>query len=64
MFGNFITQYKEMLYMLAEISAGTLELIGILIIIIGSCRALVRLVQSLMKKHPFRVVADLGKALS
>ena len=50
--------------MLAEIAASTLELIGVLIIIVGSFRALVRLAGSLLKKQPFRVVVDLGKALS
>ena len=64
MFESIIAYYKDALYVLAEISASTLELIGILIIIIGSCRALVRLVKSLVKKQPFRVVVDLGKALS
>lgn len=62
--GNLIGQYKEALYMLAEIAASTLELIGVLIIIVGSFRALVRLAGSLLKKQPFRVVVDLGKALS
>lgn len=64
MLENIIAQYKEMLYLVAEIAASTLELIGILIIIVGSVRALVRLIQCLLKKHPFHVVVDLGKALS
>ncbi|MBO7149166.1 MAG: DUF1622 domain-containing protein [Clostridia bacterium] len=64
MLESFIAQYKEVLYLLAEISASTLELIGIIIIIFGSCRALVRLVGCVVKKHPFHVVVDLGKALS
>ncbi len=61
---NMIAQYKEWLYILAEFAASTLELIGVLIIVIGSCRALVRLVKCLVKKLPFHVVVDLGKALS
>ena len=64
MWENVIAQYKDFLYPLAEISAYTLELIGILIIIIGSIRALIRLFQSLCRKEPFHVVIDLGKALS
>ena len=64
MLENILAQYKEILYLLAEIAASTLELIGILIIIVGSVRALVGLVRCLVKKHPFHVVADLGKALS
>lgn len=64
MIENIIAQYKNGLYTLAEISAHTLELIGVLIIIIGSCRALLLLLKCLLKKQPFHVVVDLGKALS
>lgn len=64
MLENFLLQYKEILTIVAEIAANTLELVGILIIIIGSGRALVRLFQCLVKKHPFHVVIDLGKALA
>ena len=61
---NIIAQYKEGLYILAEFAASSLELVGILIIVIGSFRALVRLAQCMIRKHPFHVVVDLGKALS
>lgn len=64
MLENLMTQYKELLYPLAEIAACTLELVGIIIIVAGSARALVRLLQCLWKKQPFHVVIDLGKALS
>ena len=64
MLENIMIQYKEVLYTLAEFSASTLELIGILIIVIGSLRALIRLVQCVVTKKPFHVVVDLGKALS
>lgn len=64
MLENIIVHYKDILYALAEIAASSLELIGILIIIIGSCRALIRLFKCLVKKLPFHVVIDLGKALS
>ena len=64
MLENIIAQYKDVLHVLADISASTLEFVGILIIIIGSARALVRLIKCLVKKAPFRVVIDLGKALS
>ncbi len=64
MLENIVAQYKDFLYPLAEISAYSLELVGILIIIVGSCRALVRLFRCLFKRQPFRVVVDLGKALS
>ena len=55
---------KGFLHPMAEISAGVLELIGIIIIIIGSFRALVRLIESAFKKKGFHIVVDLGKALS
>ena len=61
---QFAASIKDFLYPAAEISAYALEFIGIAIIIIGSFRALVRLVQSLIKKKGFHVVVDLGKALS
>ena len=64
MLENFILQYKDFLFLLAEFAASTLELVGILIIIIGSVRALIRLIQCLIRKQPFHVVVDLGKALS
>ena len=56
MLTDFIAQFKNFLYNLAEISAGILELIGILIIIIGSCRALVRLFRCAIKKETFHIV--------
>ncbi len=61
---EFVAKFKEFIHPMAEISAGVLEMIGIIIIIIGSFRALIRLVQCLVKKRPFHVVIDLGKALS
>ena len=64
MLENLIAHYKDFLYVFAEIAASTLELIGILIIVIGSARALVRLLRCLLKKENFHVVIDLGKALS
>ncbi|MBQ4612174.1 MAG: DUF1622 domain-containing protein [Clostridia bacterium] len=64
MLETFLAQYKEFLYPIAEIAACTLELVGVLIIIIGSARALWRLISCLRKKQPFHVVVDLGKALS
>ena len=65
MIEKFILDFKNVfLYPVAEISASLLELVGIVIIIIGSCRALVRLAHFVLKKQPFNIVIDLGKALS
>lgn len=64
MLENIIIGFKGLLYPFAELSASMLELVGILIIVFGSGRALVKLIQCLYKKRPFYVVSDLGKALS
>lgn len=64
MLENLVAQYKEFLHPVAELSAGMLELIGIVIIIIGSFRALVKLIGCLIKKQPLHIVIDLGKALA
>ena len=61
---QFVSHFKDFLNPIAEISANLLELVGIIIIIVGSCRALIRLIQCVIKKRPFHVVIDLGKALS
>lgn len=61
---NIIAGYKDLLYNFAEFAASTLELVGIIIIVVGSFRALVRLFNCVIKKQPFHVVIDLGKALS
>lgn len=62
--GQIAAYIKEFLYPVAEISASVLELIGIIIIIVGSCRALIKLIRCVFKKKSFHVVVDLGKALS
>ena len=64
MLENIIIQFKSILYPFSELSAYTLELIGVLIIVFGSFRALVRLLRCIFKKSPFHVVSDLGKALT
>ncbi len=64
MLENIIAGYKDFLYPFAEFAAYTLELVGILIIIVGSVRALIKLLQSIFRRAPFHVVVDLGKALS
>ena len=61
---NFIEMFKNILNPIAEISASMLELVGIIIIVIGSARALIKLIRCLIKKQPFHVVIDLGKALA
>jgi uncharacterized membrane protein len=55
---------KDFLNPIAEISASVLELVGIIIIIAGSFRALLRLFKSMISKKGFHIVIDLGRALS
>lgn len=62
--GQVAALIKEFLYPVAEISANVLELIGIIIIIVGSFRALIKLIRCIFEKKSFHVVVDLGKALS
>ena len=60
----FAEGYESVLHSVAEITVSTLELIGILIIIIGSMRALAQILIKLRKKQPINVVIELGKALA
>lgn len=60
-----IAEYiKDFLHPVAEISASVLELIGIVIIIVGSFRALVHLIRRIMDKKPFHIASELGRSLS
>ena len=61
---NFIAGYKSWLYGFAEIVICTLELIGILIILVGTIRALCNLGRRARSPKPFNVVIDLGRALA
>lgn len=64
MFPKFIEGYKSILYDTAEVAACTLELIGILIILIGTVKALCNLARHFRKPGPFNVVIDLGRSLA
>lgn len=64
MFEDIVTNFKEFLVPFAEITSGLLELIGILIIFVGSFRALIRLLHCMKNKQPLHIVVDLGRALS
>ncbi len=48
----------------AQLTAAALELVGILIIFVGSVRALIRLLRSLKNKQSLHIVSELGRALS
>lgn len=56
--------YEKVLHFVAEITVYTLELIGILIIIIGATKAIVHLFSNLKNHHKTNIIIDLGKTLA
>ncbi len=63
-FSDFIASYKELLHGFAEVVACTLELIGVVIILVGTVKALSCLIRRVRQKKPFNVVIDLGRSLA
>ena len=59
-----IEAYESILHFVAEITVYTLELIGILIIIVGSAKAIVHLFSEKKSKHKTNIIIDLGKTLA
>lgn len=62
--GNFIAGYEELLRFIAECVVYSLELVGILIIVVGSIKALLQVFTRLKKRKPLNVMISLGKCLS
>jgi uncharacterized membrane protein len=56
--------YRVFLHTFAEMVACTLELIGILISLVGTVKALLHLVHRLRRRGKFNVVSDLGRSLA
>lgn len=56
--------YEKVLHFIAEITVHTLELIGILIIIIGAAKAIIHLVSNFKSHHKTNIIIDLGKTLA
>ena len=63
-FSEIIAGYRSILHFIAEIAVHTLELIGIAIILIGSVKALAKILSRLRNKQSVNVVVDLGKSLA
>lgn len=61
---NFIGGYEYILYLIAEITVYTLELVGILIILFGSAKAIFHLISRSKNKHKTNIIIDLGKTLA
>ena len=63
-FENFIEGYGDVVHRIAEFAVYTLELIGILIIILGTINAIAMFFDNLIKKHHSNIVISLGKSLA
>ena len=62
---NFMGGYENILHLVAELTIVTLELIGILIILIGAYKSIIRLFLNLRHTpHKTNIVISLGKALA
>ncbi len=64
MFDAFVNHYESLLHQFAEVSALSLEFIGVAIIVIGSIKALAQLVRRLLRREPINIVIELGKTLA
>ena len=56
--------YRNILYIIAEFTVHTLELIGILIIIIGSIKTLIRVLRRINTVSAPSIIISLGRALA
>ena len=63
-FANFVAGYEQLLRYVAETTICTLELIGIIIIIVGSIRAIVKIVRSIITGGDSKVMIALGRSLA
>ena len=64
MFDAFLNNYEHLLHGIAEVSALTLEFIGVAIIVIGSVKSLAQLVSNLIRHRRINIVIELGKTLA
>ena len=60
----FLHNYEHILHNLAEVSALTLEFIGVLIIVLGSAKSLFSMVRRLIQHRTINIVIELGKTLA
>ena len=63
-FSAVLASYQGFLYGFAQLVAGTLELIGILIILVGTIRALVQMFIRHRTPRSFNVMIGLGRTLA
>lgn len=60
----FLNGYQHILHNIAEVSALTLEFIGVFIIVLGSVKSLFHLAQGLIRHRAINIVIELGKTLA
>ena len=63
-FSELMNLFREILHYVAEITVLALELIGIFIIIIGSVKAIAKVITQLKNKQHVNIMIDLGRALA
>ena len=61
---TIMSGYESLLHHVAEFMVYTLELIGILIIAVGSIKALILLARRFRHPSPFNIVINLGRSLA
>ena len=61
---TILNGYSDILHTVAQFAIYTLEMIGILIIVIGSVKALAMIFSRLIKKQKQNIVIDLGRSLA
>ena len=59
-----INGYESILRFVAEFAVCSLELVGIVIIIVGATKAIVHLFSKLKNNHKTNIIIDLGKTLA
>ena len=64
MFEAFVNNYEHILHNIAEVAALSLEFIGVAIIVIGSIKSLVQLINNLIRHRRINIVIELGKTLA
>ena len=64
MFEAFVNNYEHILHNIAEVSALSLEFIGVAIIVIGSVKSLIQLISNLIRHRRINIVIELGKTLA
>ena len=64
MFEAFVNNYEGILHNVAEVSALTLEFIGVAIIVVGSIKSLIQLINNLIRHRSINIVIELGKTLA